>query len=310
MVKPAYSNIHDANGFSVHDVNGRSPVGEGAFIHTSFGGASDRQRMIWQFERQELEKNFSPKSQKTNEDLSCIKAAEEALSAVQMAVNKVPQPSWVSDTQQFPVQMQKIFDASARSNDIPKSKMDSAVERYDLFPQTAAQVSHKIDMVNQQIQQMDTLIKSIDEKFTSLTQHVNPEELKRLSAMGITSVDGIYAIDPGYFKPKDANGNVVEYDPANLIHGLQAIEYFLQDPGKAKMDNMRMFGPRAIEELRMIMEDRTPAEPGKNFGVQPSLLRDMDRPRSTDPNANPDDDNNPNNNGYNRRNRFNPGLLN
>lgn len=301
MVKPAYAAIHDANGFNPVD----------SFIETSFGGAYDRQRMVLRYEVQELETEFAPKTQKAGNDLSCMRAAEEALSLMQAQINKIPQPSWVSDPAQFSTKMNLYFDAAARANDVPKARMDSAVDRYDLAPQSKDDVSGKINLVNQQIAQMDALVNNIDSKFNELAQLAqSPQEFKALSQMGITSIDGIYAIDPGRFVPKDGDGRPTQYDPKNLIHALQAIEHFLENPALATMEGMRLFGPRAINELREVMRDDYGAKPQNGLGRAPEgVLAPDPNGRFAPPPRNPDDPNNDDpNNPNSRTRRMVPGL--
>lgn len=311
-------NVFDANGFKV-------AKGNEGFITTSVGGATDRQRMILTHEWQELENSRSPsapqglpRTETINTDRVCIQAADKALSIMQAQVNKIPQPTWVSDKAAFSHVMNGLFEAEGEKRGVSPSRMNSAVDTYNLRPQAHPDVTNKSAMVQSQIRQMDELVAKIDKSFDEIAKLAkSPQDLKALSLMGVTSIDGIYAVDPGYFEPKDGEGRPTKYDPKNITHVLQAIDHFMQNPARAMMAieeggmGMHLFGPKAIDELRLIVGERAPTAPGNNFDASPGIMNQVNstpgaiRMANADPDGDPND---PTTSAGRRRQSFVPPL--
>jgi len=339
MPMAAFTTDFDPEPYSRTEVGARDWKGDpvaGAdhegLITTSLGGAYDRERMIRQYELHELESSRSasapqglPKTERVNEDRACMQAADEALSAMQAEINKVPQPTWVSNNQKFAIAMEGLFNASAESYGVPQGKMNKAMDVYGFWPKTKDDVAGKVQAVQNQIQQMDGLVQSIDKKFSILEEvAISKDDKMALSSMlglgsGVThntmSIDAIYAVDPGRFEPKDGEGRPTKYDPRNLIHVLQAVEHLLENPARGLAEGMSLYGPNAIAKLRETLSDRTLAAPEYNPGVSNSMINQINQlggpgaapPRRLD-DPNNDDPNNPNS-PTNRRNRMDLGLL-
>ncbi len=292
----------DFEGFDLshlpHDANGLPVAGEGneGLIQTSFGGAYDRQRMIWMHELNELERDNVPKTEKLNVDRNCLSVAHDAINLVQKAVNKaineVPQPSWLTNPKEFRDIVNIAFSQTSEKkmgrsySEGDGSRLDQVIKIYDVRPELPDNVDHlphdltqKQDQIAAQIAQMDALVKSIDEKFNKLAQEATPEEFKRLSSLGITSIDGAYGFHPGgEFNPVNHKGERVEYDPKNLIHVFQAMDHFMTDVSAGLAKGMRMHGPNAVNEVRQFVSDRMAADLGYNPGVRDSIVKQLMEP--------------------------------
>ena len=271
-----------------HDAYGFAATGREAFISSSFGHAYDQSRIALKHEALTLNQNPAPKTQQAEEDAACMEAAGAALSLVQGAINKIPQPSWVNDPEQFKTQVDIYFHKAAEQNGVSPSRMDAAVDNYNMRPASKHDVSAKLAQVNQQIQMMDSLVNNINNSFNETFRLAkSPAEFKALTQMGVTSIDGIYAVDPGFFKPKDLNGNPVDYDPKNLLHSLQAIERFLDNPATATVElGIRLFGPKAIEQLREVMREDYGAQTLEQQAQARARKLDVpDTPLAPDPNG-------------------------
>jgi len=281
---------------AIHDAYGLNPI-DGALLTTSVGGAYDRQRLVLTGELEELERQPKPKMVKAESDKEALIVAQKVLNDVQATVDraktKVPLPTWLHNPDEFKaVVLTVVFESSSQKNHVSRPSVEQTMNTYDLSPASADDVSAKITQASQQILEMDGLMGSINSKFEQLARHAkSPEEMKILAKMGITSVDGIYALDPGKFRPDDG----AEYNPRNMIHVLKAVDHFMDNPAEAMREGMSLYGPKAISEIRAFMSDRMPAPAGYNPGVSPSIMGAISPPA---PPASP---------GY--TNRYGPGLM-
>jgi hypothetical protein len=235
--------------------------------------------MILNYELKELERDNAPKTAKIPNDRPYLDTAKDAMSLVQRAVTRamdeVPQPTWLSNPSQFRAVVNASLNVASIRNlgqgyeEGDKSKLDQVVGTYNIRPAIPDEVGAKIEQISHQINQMDALVQNIDAKFNEIAQLAkSPQEFVALSKMGITTIDGIYAIDPGRFTPKDGDGRPMGYDPRNIIHGLQAIEHFMNDPAKASAEGMKLYGPKAVEQLQRAMKDQPLAPvPTANLSV-------------------------------------------
>jgi len=314
MPMTAYTTDFDPEAYAGTEVGARdwkgdpvASVDQDAWITTSLGGGYDSIRMGLQYkvgELAELEIRNVPKTERVNEDRACMQAADEALNFMQQKIKEVPQPKWVNDSAAFGKNMAAIFNQAAAEHQIPQSKMDNALATYDLRPASKNDVAGKIQAVESQIRQMDQLVQNIDEKFSIIEKTaISPDDKLNLSRMlglgsGVThssmSIDAIYAVDPGRFKPQGKD----HYDPRNLIDVLQAVDHFLENPARGLAEGMSLYGPNAIKELREALSDALKKpEPGMR-GPEGVLAADPNGafapPRNSD-NGDPYDPTNPNN---------------
>ena len=119
----------------------------------------------------------------------------------------------------------------------------------------AKDIESKIDELSNQMNTMTQLEEDINSKFHELSDNpkIHAEELKILSKMGITSIDAIYAFDPGKhrekFMPNGPDGEPIQYDARNLVHNFYGIRHFMYHPAEALADGMKPFDAKAVEKL-------------------------------------------------------------